>query len=123
MVAGVDESGEREEFSWDLIPLVPAQDTLHLNTNGLPKVGTCVTPGMILIGKIGKSREYGTCRKPTDLEANALSFQELNERFGNLWIDGCLRVPADCYGEVIESRLGVTPEGEPVAFVHVLCRN
>lgn len=123
LVAGVDESGEREVFSWDLIPLVPAQDTLHLDTNGLPKVGTCVSPGMILIGKIGRSSKYEMSRKPTALEVHELSFRKLKMQFGKLWIDGSLRVPADCYGEVIESRLDMTAEGEPVAFVRVQCRN
>ncbi len=119
ITANLDETGELEEFSWDLIPLVDPINTLHLDNNGLAKVGTMLQPGMILVGKIGKSKAYPASRKPTDLEFNALSFEELNRKFGHLWIDSSLRIPLDCYGEVIESTILVRENSRPTAIVRL----
>jgi DNA-directed RNA polymerase beta subunit len=68
VIADKDELGEPEEFTWDLFPVVDSKATLHLDANGLPKVGTRTTPGMILVGKIGKTRSFDRSRQPSALE-------------------------------------------------------
>ncbi len=112
-----DELGEFEELSWDLVPLVDPKETLHLEPNGLPAVGTSVVPGMVLVGKIGKSKSYPTSRKPTSLELNALSFDNLRRQFGGLWVDRAFRVPEGCFGEVAEAKMSAQDDGTPVAVI------
>lgn len=60
-----DGTGQLEEFTWDLFPLVDASETLHLDESGLPKVGSHIKPGMIIVGKISKTRSYDPERQPT----------------------------------------------------------
>lgn len=100
VVAGTDAFGEMEEFTWDLFPVVDPQKTTHLNTDGLPKVGSHVVPGMILIGKIGKTQHYDPARQPTSLEIQGLSFDELRSRYGNMWRDSSLYADARTSGIV-----------------------
>lgn len=115
----VDDTGEAEELSWDLFPLVDPRETIHLGEYGLPKIGALVMPGMILVGKIGKSRSYSAFRKPTCLEIHTLGFEELKHQFGHGWVDTSLRAPADCYGVVVESRIDVSETGQHIAVVHI----
>lgn len=119
VVANLDEIGDEEEFSWDLVPLVNSSETIHLDPNGLPKLGTIMTPGMIMIGKIGKSKAYPSSRKPTALEIAALSFQDLRSQFGHLWIDSSLRVPSGLRGKVVECRIDVAETGRLKAIVEI----
>ena len=114
-----DELGEFEETSWDLSPKVSPHETMHLDQNGLPKIGVQLEPGMILFGRIGKAKAYATDRKPTDLEIHSLSFTDLNEQFGHLWTDSAERVPLDVHGTVIESEIELRPDGKKVAVVRV----
>jgi DNA-directed RNA polymerase beta subunit len=100
ITVGRDELGQSEECTWDLIPVVSSELTSHLDADGLPKEGTVLHPGMILVGKIGKSKAYATERKPTELEIQALDFEELKEQFGHLWIDGSFYVPEGMHGVV-----------------------
>jgi len=108
---GRDELGQPEECSWDLIPVVSSKLTLHLDRDGLPKEGTVLRPGMILVGKIGKSSEYATGRKPTKLEIQALECEELKEQFGYLWIDRSFYVPEGMYGVVTSCERNLNPDG------------
>jgi DNA-directed RNA polymerase beta subunit len=82
---GLDETGEPEEFSWDLFPLVDASQTLHLGETGLPKVGTRIRPGMIIVGKIGKSRFYDPDAQPTALEIHGLDLEDIRNKYGKMW--------------------------------------
>jgi DNA-directed RNA polymerase beta subunit len=116
VVAGRDELGEPEEFTFDLFPLVNPSATLHLDTNGLPKVGTCITPGMIIVGKIGKSRYFDRSRQPNALETHGLSFEELQSRFGRMWTDGSLYADRDTAGIVEQARIEAV-NGQRVAVV------
>lgn len=100
VVANHDELGELEEFTWDLSPTVDSEKTLHLNENGLPKVGSMLSPGMIVVGKIGKTQAFLSERKPTSLELNGLSYPELHERFGHLWKNTSEYVPEGVWGVV-----------------------
>lgn len=105
VVAGIDELGEVQEFTWDLFPTVDAQLTTHLNTNGLPKVGTRIVPGMIVVGKIGKTRNYDASKQPTALEIHGLSIEELRSRYGNMWRDSSLYADVQTTGVVREAYL------------------
>ena len=119
----LDEIGEPEEFSWDLWPLVDPNKTLHLNENGLPKIGTKLTPGMILVGKIGKTKSYQTDRKPTTLEINALTFEEIHRQFGHLWADRSTYVPEGIFGVVLQSELSVIADGKVSANIKIRLGN
>ena len=63
----VDEYGLPVEFTWDLFPLVAASETQHLDENGLPKKGMLVQPGMILVGKMGRTKKFDPSVKPSPL--------------------------------------------------------
>jgi hypothetical protein len=78
--AQLDEQGDLEEFSWDLFPLISARQTLHLRRDGLPHVGTVLVPGMIIVGKIGKSKNCEPHRRPTALETEGLDEAAIRER-------------------------------------------
>jgi DNA-directed RNA polymerase beta subunit len=105
LVAGTDELGEEEEFTWDLFPVVDPQQTTHLDTDGLPRVGTHITPGMIVVGKIGKTRNYDASRQPTALETHGLAFDELRSRYGGMWKDSSLYADSRTTGVVKEAYL------------------
>jgi DNA-directed RNA polymerase beta subunit len=105
VVAGTDGAGEIEEFTWDLFPVVDPKKTTHLNTNGLPKPGTRIVPGMILVGKIGKTRAFDPSRQPTSLEIQGLPFDELRSRYGSMWEDSSLYASSETSGVVKEAYL------------------
>lgn len=115
-IAGTDELGEPEEFTWDLIPVVDPRATAHLEANGLPKLGTRLVPGMIVVGKIGKTRRYDPSRQPTALELHGLSFDELRSRFGEMWKDSSLYADQNTSGVVTEATIK-TVKGNEVAVV------
>ena len=117
--AKLDETGEFEEFTWNLSPTISDSETLHLKNDGLPKLGVRLSPGMILIGKIGKTKAYLTSAKPTALELNALDFQELRERFGHLWKNTSVYVPKDCWGVVESADCTEDDSGRKIAVVRV----
>jgi DNA-directed RNA polymerase beta subunit len=105
VMAGTDELGATEEFTWDLFPVVDPQQTTHLDTNGLPKVGTRIVPGMIVVGKIGKTGNYDASRQPTALEIHGLPFAELRSRYGSMWKDSSLYADSQTTGIVKEAFL------------------
>lgn len=86
----VDETGALEEFTWDLFPMVDASETTHLLESGLPKLGTPIKPGMIIVGKIAKTRFYNADRQPTALEIEGLDRQALFLKYGGMWHDTSL---------------------------------
>lgn len=79
------ETGELEEFTWDLFPVVPGNFTLHLDSNGLPKKGTKIVSGMIVIGKIAKTLAFDPRLRPTALEIQGEKFEALQEKYGHMW--------------------------------------
>jgi DNA-directed RNA polymerase beta subunit len=113
-----DETGELEEFTWDLFPLVDASETTHLDESGLPKIGSRIRPGMIIVGKIARTRSYDPERQPTALEIQGLDLQTLRCTYGHMWQDRSL------YAD--ETRSGVVREafferrnGSTVAVVQI----
>ncbi len=85
VVAGIDEKGEPEEFTGDLFPNIDSRATGHLDSNGLPKIGTAINEGMILVGKHGQSASYERAKLPTSQDLHGLSRTELNQKYGHLW--------------------------------------
>jgi hypothetical protein len=43
---------------------------------------------MIIVGKIGKSKEFDPLRRLTSMETNWLTEEELREKYGRMWRDG-----------------------------------
>jgi DNA-directed RNA polymerase beta subunit len=115
---GTDETGALEEFSWDLFPLVNASETLHLESSGLPKVGTRIEPGMIIVGKIGRSRFYDPERQPAALEIHGLDFETLRSRYGPMWKDTSLYADEATAGVVSDAGFE-SQDGSTVAVVQI----
>ena len=100
-----DETGDLEELSWDLFPLVRSAETAHLEDSGVPKVGVQIKPGMIIVGKIGKTKDFDARRKPTALEIHGLPFEELRNRFGKMWQDKSIYATPEICGTVTSARV------------------
>ena len=113
-----DETGELEEFTWDLFPLVDASETLHLDRSGLPKVGSQIKPGMILVGKIAKTRFYDPDRQPNCLEIHGLEFQTLRSTYGHMWQNTSLYADEARSGVVKDAFLECQ-NGSTVAVVQI----
>jgi DNA-directed RNA polymerase beta subunit len=60
VLAEDDATGEPEEISWDLFPLVDSNATLHLDQDGLAKVGTKMEPGLPSVSKANSVGDGGT---------------------------------------------------------------
>ena len=107
----LDEYGLPVEFTWDLFPLVAASETQHLDENGLPKKGTLIQPGMILVGKIGRTKRFDPTLKPSALEIHGLSFEELRAKYGHLWKNYSVTATTENSGLVERAFLKKTANG------------
>ena len=107
----LDELGEPEQFTWDLFPIVDSSKTLHLDQNGLPKAGTYVRPGMIVVGKIGKTAKWNPSSQPSALEIHGSHSSELNRKYGAMWKDSSLYATESLCGIVERAYLEDTPSG------------
>lgn len=99
----LDETGRLEEMTWDLFPLLDSADTTHLDTHGLPVPGTVLRPGMILVGKIGRSGAYAAGSEPCCMEVHGTSRSELRIRYGHMWRNGSVYVNDDTAGVVVKA--------------------
>jgi DNA-directed RNA polymerase beta subunit len=116
VMADTDELGELEEFTFDLFPVVDPAATVHLGTNGLPPIGTRILPGMVVVGKIGKTRSYDPSQQPTELETHGLPFDELRSRYGHMWRDSSLYADSKTTGVVKQASIEVV-KGRQVAVI------
>lgn len=96
----LDGLGDPEEFTWDLLPVVDPQLTRHLDETGLPRTGTRIVPGMILVGKIGKSASFHEAAQPSALEVQGLAFATLSSLYGHQWKNGSCYATEDHRGTV-----------------------
>ena len=96
----LDDHGDPEEFTWDLLPVVDPHLTRHLDENGLPRVGTKIVEGMILVGKLGKSAAFTESGQPSSLEIQGLPFSALCSLYGHLWKDTSRYATEDSCGTV-----------------------
>jgi DNA-directed RNA polymerase beta subunit len=117
VTANLDEQGDPEEFTFDLFEVVPGSETLHLDSNGLPRVGTVITPGMIIVGKIGKRASFDRERRPNALELHSWSFEEIRAKYGSTVRDGAIHADATTAGIVVFSALTKAPDGRDMATV------
>lgn len=107
----LDEYGLPVELTWDLFPLIAASETQHLDENGLPKKGTLIQPGMILVGKIGRTKRFDPAIKPSALEIHGLSFEELQAKYGHLWKNYSVIATSENSGVVEKAFLKKTANG------------
>lgn len=112
-----DSAGDLEEFTWDLFPVLPAEVTLHLDSNGLPKLGTEIRPGMIVVGKIGRSPTYDSNCQPTSIEANGLSFDELHAKYAHQWRNTSFYATPETVGTVTEAYLSGAGETQRAVVI------
>jgi DNA-directed RNA polymerase beta subunit len=103
IASALDEQGNLEEFTWDLFPVVPVERTLHLQSNGLPKIGVYIPAGGILVGKIGKTKSYYADKLPSSLEMHGLEFDALKAKFGTMWYDASVYASSDNAGVVVDA--------------------
>ena len=88
---GIDTQGHPEEFTVDLYPLVDSRTLLHLGGNGLPKPGTFVKEGMVVVAKTGRGPAFDSKHMPTSLEWNGLPRAELVAKYADY------RIETSCY--------------------------
>src|SRR5947209_11633232 len=112
---GTDELGGPEEFTWNLYLQVETNETKHLEENGLPKKGTQITPGMILVGKCGRARSYEKS-KPERVEIHYLSYDELRRKYGHMWVNTSLYATDATAGTVRDAYIEEF-DGRPRAVV------
>jgi hypothetical protein len=114
----VDATGELEEYSWDLFPIMDSNETLHLQASGLPKLGTWTAPGMIIVGKIGKTRFFDPAHQPTALEIHGLDREELATKYGRMWNNKSLYADDKIFG-LVEEAYFLSKNGRQVAIVRL----
>ena len=114
---GVGEKGQPSLFTWDLVCLVTSEHTKHLDANGLPKVGTLVKEGMLLIGRRGNSKEFDESKEPSCLELNGLSQEALIRKYSHLYQNLSVYAEHKHCGVVLEARLLTNPDGSQKAVV------
>jgi hypothetical protein len=114
-----DETGSLEELTCQLFPVVEEQRTLHLDPRGLPLPGTLLRRGMILVGKLGKTRTFDPLRRATCLDFGAgAPLATLRARYGDMWRDGCVYATQEVTGVVRSARVEDGDTG-PVAVIVV----
>jgi DNA-directed RNA polymerase beta subunit len=91
---------------------------MHLQDSGIPKVGVEIKPGMIIVGKIGKTKYFDARRQPNALEIHGLTFEELRDRFGRMWRDNSFYAAPEICGKVINARVECV-EGKLRAIVEL----
>lgn len=112
-----DEAGESEEFTNDIDYVTNAEDLTHLQSNGLPKVGARVIPGMVVVGKLGR-RKGASPGRMNELELLSATERELQDYYREWLYDGSLYVPDGCVGKVVSASV-TTIEGVTQAVVEI----
>jgi hypothetical protein len=118
VLADIDERGEPEVLTWDLFPLVPTEVTRHLSTSGVPHPGTEIKEGMILVGKIGKSRAFSEEQVPSPLEIHSSDFSTLKAKFGHLWVDRSVYAGKADTRTVVQAKVELS-DGHEVAIIEL----
>ena len=82
---GCDQNGQPEEFTWDLYPLVDSSELQHLTDEGLPKEGTLIRKGMVVVGKRGRGTAFDPEKLPNSLEMHSCKREEVASKYANFW--------------------------------------
>jgi DNA-directed RNA polymerase beta subunit len=114
----LDKVGDLEEFTSDSSLIVERCRTVHLNDDGLPKVGADVYPGMCLIAKFGATESFDKSKLPNDMESLATDEVTLICKYGYMFYDASLYVPEGLYG-LVEHAEFLENDGMLTAIVHV----
>ena len=114
----LDEQGNLEEFTHDVGDITDETFLEHLDKNGLSRVGTHVSEGMLLAGKIGVTKSYSKGKLPGAFEAGTLSREEYIQRWRELIYDSSLYVPKGVSGVVKDAHFE-EEEGKLVAVVEI----
>jgi DNA-directed RNA polymerase beta subunit len=117
----VDEKNQPEEFTCDLYPLVDSIKLLHLDDNGLPRKGTAIRAGMVVVGKTGRGPRFDPQHMPTSLELNGLPREELAARYANYWTDTSHYASKETEG-IVESACFETVDSKLCAVVEIAPR-
>jgi len=99
----IDEKGQLEEFTSDIYPLVDSGDVLHLEDNGLPKSGTLIADGMVIVGKTGRGAAFDPGVMPTAIEWQGLEREELATRYANYWTNTSRYATKETEGTVVRA--------------------
>ncbi len=83
----VDATGHMEEFTNDLSYIAKTEEYSYLLDNGLPKIGTKISPGMLLIGKIGQ-KSIEARDSLNEVQRYAATESKLNDYYNNWLYDG-----------------------------------
>ncbi len=119
-VQGTDELGNPEEFTSDGYLVLEHSKLAHLQSNGLPAVGTMIVPGMVLIAKFGATTAYGREKLPNDLESLTTEEEKLIQKYAGMFYDASVYAPECTRGRV--SKAYFTEEkGKSVAVVEIEC--
>jgi DNA-directed RNA polymerase beta subunit len=113
-----DDRGQPEEFTNDLSCVTEWNAELEqFASNGLPKVGTRVRPGMLLIGKLGQKRSdvKGTWNKVRILTASEI---ELRDHYSKWLYNASYYAPEDCSG-IVTAAYFEDRNGERTAVVEI----
>lgn len=112
----LDETAEPVAMTWDLFPLIDASETRHLDENGLPKPGTSLREGMIVAGRIGKTKQFNPARQLSALEVHGLPFDALRAKYGAMWRDYSIHATPEMTGIVRQVTLEETRDGLTAAI-------
>jgi DNA-directed RNA polymerase beta subunit len=115
---GLDPAGRPYEFTWDLYPVLPSSSLDHLDDNGLPRVGTCIKEGMVVVGRNGTTALWDPKRGPGPNDYAYYSREELLALFGDMWNDGSYYAKPEDAGTVVGAALQ-EENGSLVAVVQI----
>jgi len=100
--AELDALGDPEEFTLDMSYIANSNRLWHLTDDGLPKVGTVIQPGMIVIGMVGRKS-----RPPAvpwnKLELLTATDQQLEEYYASWLYDASFYADDQCAGTVVSA--------------------
>lgn len=116
---GIDSRGHPEEFTNDAYLTLPESSTSHLGDDGLPAIGSSVSPGLLLIGRFGTTASYRKEDLPGDLEAWSEDEATMISRYGHMFYDASLYVPDGIFGTVRSAYFEKLPDGRLKAVVRV----
>lgn len=114
-----DEFGDTEEFTSDVSVLVGDDAAVHLDSDGLPKVGTALRIGMIAVGKLGRKRGFSREKMPRSVDLRFFSPEEIQRRYRELVYNASRYILANEQGTVVEAFFdGVEPSR--IAIVRIV---
>ncbi len=119
VLQNLDQMREPEEFTWD-IPFVTK--TLHLDRNGLPKIGTHIKPGMVIVGKLGKTKDFNPAKIHSCLEI-LTSRKKLRKMYNCMLYNASLYATEKTSGIVKSAYFDYTSNNRLKAIIEIEANN